>query len=44
MEPAVQELISCGYPAETVRLTGGRFSKNLLVNPLAKGAKGAKAS
>ena len=43
MEPAVQELIRRGYLAEIVRLTGGRPSRIFLVNPLAKGAKGAKA-
>ena len=43
MEPAVQALISRGYLAETVRLTGGRPSRILLVNPRAKVAKAAKA-
>ena len=43
MEPAVQELISRGYLAETVRLTGGRPSRILLVNPRAKAAKVTKA-
>lgn len=42
MEPAVQELIRRGYLAETVRLTGGRPSRILLVNPCAKAAKVTK--
>jgi hypothetical protein len=42
MEPAIQALVSRGYIAEVEKITGGRPSKIIRVNPQAKGAKGAK--
>lgn len=42
MEPAIQMLVSRGYITEVEKTTGGRPTKILRVNPLAKGAKGAK--
>ena len=44
IEPAIRTLSDMGYLREIERQTGGRPSKIIIVNPLAKGAKHAKAS